>query len=397
VSENSDLPAIEQRVQVTFDYRVHFTEDVFDLDNPLLAETIGAHEDTPTPTRFLCVIEDGVTRHRPDLLPAIEAYARRHRAIVELAEPPIVVPGGERVKNDPALVDGVQAAIHRAAIDRHSYIVAVGGGALLDMVGYAAATAHRGVRLVRVPTTVLAQGDSGVGVKNSINAFGKKNFLGTFAPPSAVINDLSFLGTLSDREWRSGIAEAIKVTLLKDRAAFEELEELAPALARRDMAAMRLVVYRSAQLHLQHIATSGDPFEMGSSRPLDMGHWSAHKLESLSGYRLLHGEAVAIGLALDATYAREVGYLDDITWRRILRILRVVDLPTYAPELSQHLDDPEHPASVLRGLAEFREHLGGRLTIMLPLAIGRGTEVHSVDLDVVRRCIDMLRTGVHAE
>jgi 3-dehydroquinate synthase len=148
---------------------------------------------------------------------------------------------------------------------------------------------------------------------------------------------------------------------------------------------------------LQHIATSGDPFEMGSSRPLDMGHWSAHKLESLSGYRLLHGEAVAIGLALDATYAREVGFLDDITWRRILRILRVVELPTYAPELSQHLDDPEHPASVLRGLAEFREHLGGRLTIMLPLALGRGQEVHSVDLDVVRRCIDMLRTGVHAE
>jgi len=390
------LPAIEQRVQVTFDYRVLFTEHVFDTDNPLLAETI-ANTESSAPTRFLCVVEDGVTRHRPDLLAAIQSYAHRYREFVQLAEEPIVVPGGERVKNDPALVEEIQEAIHRAAIDRHSYVVAVGGGAQLDMVGYAAATAHRGVRLVRVPTTVLAQGDSGVGVKNSVNAFGKKNFLGTFAPPAAVINDSTFLETLSDREWRSGIAEAIKVTLLKDRAAFDELEALAPALASRDMDAMRRVVYRSAHLHLQHIATSGDPFEMGSSRPLDMGHWSAHKLESLSGYRLLHGEAVAIGLALDATYAHEIGYLDDITWLRIVRVLEAVGLPTYTPELSQHLDDEDHPQSVLRGLVEFREHLGGELTIMLPLAIGRGKEVHSVDLDTVRRCISMLRAGLHGE
>jgi 3-dehydroquinate synthase len=392
----ADLPPIEQRVEVTYRYRVLFTEDVFAVVNPLLAETIAATE-ADAPTRFLCVVEAGVTQHRPGLVRAIEVYAQRFCEFVELAEPPIVVPGGERVKNDPNLVEQVQAAIHRAAICRHSYVVAVGGGALLDMVGYAAATAHRGVRLVRIPTTVLAQGDSGVGVKNSVNAFGKKNFLGTFAPPAAVINDSTFLETLSDREWRSGVAEAIKVSLLKDRAAFEELEALAPALAQRDMCAMRSVIYRSAQLHLAHIATSGDPFEFGSSRPLDMGHWSAHKLESLSAYRLLHGEAVAIGLALDATYANQVGLLDDITWRRIMRVLRAVGLPTYAPELSQHLDDPDHSASVLRGLVEFREHLGGQLTIMLPLAIGRGKEVHHVDLDVVRHCIDILREGRYAE
>jgi len=265
------------------------------------------------------------------------------------------------------------------------------------MVGYAAATAHRGVRLVRIPTTVLAQCDSGVGVKNSINAFGKKNFLGTFAPPAAVINDTTFLESLSDREWRSGLAEAIKVTLLKDRTAFEEIEALAPALARRDMAAMRRVVYRSAQLHLQHIATSGDAFELGSSRPLDMGHWAAHKLESLSGYRLLHGEAVAIGLALDATYAQQIGLLDEHDWRRIVGVLQAVGLPTYAPELGEHLDEPEHARSVLRGLSEFREHLGGRLTIMLPLVIGRGKEVHTMDVETVRRCIDMLRVGLQSE
>jgi 3-dehydroquinate synthase len=304
-----------------------------------------------------------------------------------------VVPGGEQVKNSPELVLQVQEAINRAAICRHSYAVAVGGGALLDMVGYAAATAHRGVRLIRIPTTVLAQADSGVGVKNGINAFGKKNFLGTFAPPAAVINDSTFLETLNDRQWRSGLAEAIKVALLKDSHAFEEIEELAPALARRDMVAMRQVIYSSARLHMHHIATSGDPFEFGSSRPLDMGHWAAHKLESLSGYRLLHGEAVAIGLALDATYAREIGLLSAATWQRIMHVLATVGLATYAPQLSEHLDDLDHPRCVLRGLAEFREHLGGRLTIMLPMTVGRGKEVHHVDLDLVRLCIAALRSG----
>jgi 3-dehydroquinate synthase len=377
---------------VRFNYRVLFTEDVFAADNPVLTTSL-APNDADAPTRFVCVVEAGVAGARPDLVASIEAYASRNREFISLVEPPLVVPGGEQVKNSPNLVLQVQEAINRAAICRHSYVVAVGGGALLDMVGYAAATAHRGVRLIRIPTTVLAQADSGVGVKNGVNAFGKKNFLGTFAPPAAVINDSTFLVTLSDREWRSGLAEAIKVALLKDSEAFEEIERLAPALARRDMPAMRRVIYSSARLHMHHIASAGDPFELGSSRPLDMGHWAAHKLESLSGYRLLHGEAVAIGLALDATYAREIGLLPAVTWQRIMRVLSIVGLATYAPQLSEHLDDLEHPSCVLRGLVEFREHLGGRLTIMLPMTIGRGKEVHHMDLNLVRSCISALRTG----
>jgi 3-dehydroquinate synthase len=386
-----DFAPIEQRVEVSFCYRVLFTEAVFDMDNPLLAETLASTE-SDAPTRFLCVLETGVAG-RPGLVESIGAYARRYCEFISLVEAPLVLPGGERVKNAAEFVLQVQEAIHRGAICRHSYVVAVGGGALLDMVGYAAATAHRGVRLVRVPTTVLAQGDSGVSVKNSVNAFGKKNFLGTFAPPVAVINDSTFLETLSDREWCSGLAEAIKVALLKDAEAFEEIERLAPCLAMRDMAAMRRVIYRTAQLHLTHIASSGDPFELGSSRPLDMGHWAAHKLESSSQYRLLHGEAVAIGLALDATYAYADGLLPGATWRRIMRLLWIVGLPTYAPELSEHLDEPKHPNSVLRGLAEFREHLGGRLTIMLPRSLGQVVEVHHMDLETIRRCIGALRLG----
>ncbi|HYY87914.1 MAG TPA: 3-dehydroquinate synthase [Chloroflexota bacterium] len=389
-----DLPPLYQRFEVAFRYQVSFTRHLFADDNPLFKHTLNS-SGPGRPSRFLCIVEQGVAAHHPALLASIRAYADRHAGSISLVGAPVVVPGGEDAKNDPSLVSAVHRAIHRARIDRHSYVVAVGGGALLDMIGFAAATAHRGVRLVRVPTTVLAQADSGVGVKNGINAFDKKNFLGTFAPPVAVLNDEQFLTTLSDREWRSGIAEAVKVALLKDADFFREIEENVEQLVGRDLQVMVRLIYRCAQLHLDHIARSGDAFESGSSRPLDMGHWAAHKLEQLSGYRLLHGEAVAIGLALDATYAQRSGLLPAETRDRIVRLLSAAGLPTYASELGEFLHQRSHPRCVLHGLTEFREHLGGELTIMLPATIGRGTEVHHVDEDLMSACIRSLEQEEH--
>ena len=279
---------------------------------------------------------------------------------------------------------------------RHSFVVAIGGGAVLDAVGYAAATAHRGIRLLRVPTTVLAQDDSAMGVKNGINAFGKKNYLGTFAPPFAVINDSSFLATLSDRDWRAGVSEAIKAALIKDRAFFDFLEQHAPLLKARDLPAMEQVIRRCAALHLTHIATGGDPFELGSSRPLDFGHWSAHKLEHLTNYRLGHGEAVAIGIALDTTYSYLAGFLPEDDWRRIISLLPAIGLSVYAPELGQDLDQEDSPSNVLRGLDEFREHLGGTLTILMLRSIGAPFDVHEIRKDVMIRSIGALRDFEHA-
>ena len=187
-----------------------------------------------------------------------------------LAAPVLTVPGGEAIKNGLEPLHRIQQAIQDARLCRHSYVVAIGGGAVLDVAGYAAALAHRGVRLIRVPTTVLAQDDSGVGVKNGINAYGhQKNYLGTFAPPAAVINDSSFLTSLSDRDWRGGISEAIKVALIKDARFFDFIERNAAKLTARHLPTMEKVVRRSAELHLTHIATSGDPFELGSARPLE--------------------------------------------------------------------------------------------------------------------------------
>jgi 3-dehydroquinate synthase len=383
------LPSVlEQRIPITYRYGVHFTRGVLDPGNPLLADVLRGQ---PAPSRALVVLDGGLLPHRPGLAGHVADYARRHAGSFHLVCPPLLVPGGEAAKNDPELWPRVQAAMDAGGICRHSFVVAIGGGAVLDMAGFAAATAHRGVRLVRLPTTSLAQADSGVGVKCGVNAFGKKNFLGAFAPPWAVLNDLDFLTLLDDRDWRAGLAEAVKVALIKDAAFFAELERDALQLARRDMAAMERAVRRSAALHAAHIASCGDPFEMGSSRPLDFGHWSAHRLEHLSTFRLRHGEAVAIGVALDALYSCRAGLLPRPDCERVLSVLEALGFTLDAPELHENAAEPEHPRSLFRGLTEFREHLGGQLTIMLLRHIGQGEEVHEVELPLYRGTLELLR------
>lgn len=382
---------IRQRFEVAFQYNVHFTEQLFHPENPLLAEVIAADGETG-PKKIMVVVDDGLLPYHPQLLTQIKIYGEQHSHVLTLTTAPVQVPGGEAAKNDPMLVARLQRQMDAASLCRHSYVVGIGGGAVLDMIGYAAATAHRGIRLIRVPTTVLAQNDSGVGVKNSVNSFGKKNFLGTFAPPYAVLNDCNFLATLDDRDWRAGMAEALKVALIKDAAFFETIETSAAAIARREMAPMQASVHRCAELHMAHIAGNGDPFEMGSSRPLDFGHWAAHRLEHLTNYELRHGEAVAIGIALDSTYSYLTGLLSREAWQRICTTFRTLGFALYVPELSNYLDQPEHPDSLFRGLTEFQEHLGGELTLMLLRGIGTGLEVHQVDLARYQDAIALLAT-----
>ncbi|MBC6430692.1 3-dehydroquinate synthase [Nostoc sp. HG1] len=385
-----NLQPIHQRVSVTFNYEVYFTKNLFELKNPTLAQVITADGEAK-PKKVVAIVDAGILQHQPEFVKQLVAYTKFYAEIVAIAAEPMIISGGEAAKNDRTLVDQIHQQIEAAGLCRHCYVLAIGGGAVLDLVGYAAATAHRGIRLIRIPTTVLAQNDSGVGVKNGINAFGKKNFLGTFAPPYAVINDSAFLTSLDDRDWRSGIAEAVKVALIKDANFFDFIHSHTAALARRDMDTMQQVIYRCAQLHLEHIANSGDPFEMGSSRPLDFGHWAAHKLEHLTNYRLRHGEAVAIGIALDSTYSYLVGLLDCSEWQQILSTLSALGFTLYVPELVEKLSQLEHPHCLFRGLTEFREHLGGELTLMLLQRIGKGIEVHEVDLFLYRQAISLLR------
>ena len=370
------------QIPLTFKHRIVFTRDVFGTGLRDLAEVF---TDATGEKRGLILIEDAVARAWPGL----ESAAREGmRSIGFEIAGLAVLPGGEQVKSDDALVREVWRLIDAAHLDRHSYIIAIGGGAFLDAVGFAAATAHRGMRLVRVPTTTLAQCDSGVGVKCAINGFGKKNWIGSFAVPYAVVNDFTFLQSLDPITQRAGLIEAVKVALVKDREFFEWIEARLAGLAALDAPLLEACVERSAMLHARHIAEGGDAFESGSSRPLDFGHWAAHKLESMTGGELSHAPAVAIGLALDVLYSVEVGLVPSALAERVLAVISGLGLAAFHTALD--LRDACGRRVVLDGLEEFREHLGGRLTVMMLGGIGRGVDVNDIDTDILGRCIDRL-------
>lgn len=376
------MDPLNQAFVVNFGYKVYFTEGLFDEINPTFANIFTSNP-TFTP-KALILIDSGVYFAHPNLVSQLQKYFQHYKNILpNLVHEPLEIQGGELAKNDINHLNQVYQLIETHKICRHSYIIVIGGGAVIDMVGYAASTSHRGIKLIRIPTTVLSQNDSGVGVKNSINFFGKKNFLGCFAPPFAVLNDFTFLKTLEKRDWISGIAEAIKVALIKDEDFFDFIEANALAFKdRNNMEPMKQLIYRCAELHLNHIGKSGDPFEKGSSRPLDFGHWAAHKLEHLANHNLRHGEAVAIGIALDTTYSYITDLLNEKSWRRVLKTIANIGFELFVPELNQ---------SIFKGLEEFQEHLGGNLTIMLLEKIGCGKEVHKVDLNQYEIAIEQLK------
>lgn len=375
------MRTLEQQFAIQYSFPVFFSRNVLRAEDPLLAAVLlrGGRKCH----KLLCFADSGILASYPGLGRQLQRYAAAHRELMELCGPVRPVPGGEQCKSMPAVVDAILGHIQEHHLCRHSFILAVGGGAVLDAVGYAAAVAHRGLRLIRMPTTVLGQNDAGVGVKNGINAFGRKNFVGTFAPPFAVINDFDFLDTLPPRDLRGGMAEAVKVALIMDRPFFDSIYQQRFDLAAFRQQPMEELIIRCAALHMQHIGTGGDPFETGSARPLDFGHWSAHKLEELTGGLISHGEAVAIGIALDSLYSARLGLIGQGELERIFTLLTDLGLPIYHPSLAV-LD-------IARALGEFREHLGGEPAITLLTGIGGKKEVNHIDTALMGRCIRELR------
>lgn len=369
-------------IPITFKHRVIFTRDAFAADNSALANVLieGGGR------RVLVFIENTVAAVWKTLPDHIHAYFEKldfdFRGVRIFA-------GGEACKADETLVREVWREIDTSHIDRHSYVISIGGGAFLDAVGYAVATAHRGLRLVRFPTTTLSQDDSGVGVKNAINAFGKKNWIGSFSVPFAVINDFKFLGSQDPESSVSGLIEAVKVALVKDGEFFKWIEANVTALSQLDREPFEECIKRSALLHARHIALGGDPFETGSSRPLDFGHWAAHKMEALTNYELSHAEAVAVGLALDTIYSQKIGFLSKENAERIIKVLINLGLKTYHPALDWA--DSKGNRRVLAGLDEFREHLGGELTVLLLSDLGKGVDVHEFNTSILEQSIEELR------
>lgn len=379
-AESTTVFRVQQQFQVSYDYPVLFCSGAFSLENPVLAELL-APLVSPN-LKVLAVVDRNVDSHHRDWWQQLRAYLRHHQCGQLL--PPLLFAGGESAKQNPHYIDDFYQCVADQQIDRHSVVLAIGGGAMLDAVGFGAATAHRGIHLIRMPTTVLAQNDAGVGVKNGINFRGRKNFVGCFAPPLAVLNDFQFLSSLETRDQRAGIAEAVKVALIRDGDFFEQLFEQRHRLAQFQSLPMQAMIRRCAELHLQHIGQSGDPFERGSARPLDFGHWAAHKFEELSEHRLRHGEAVAIGIALDSLYSQRCGMLSEPSLQAIILLLQDLGFSLADPVLAT-LD-------VASALAEFQQHLGGEQCITLLEAIGRGREVHHIDIEMMQGCVETLLT-----
>lgn len=379
---------IQRAIPIQFQHRVAFTHGAFDAKNHTLRDLVADACALDGNSKVLVLLDSGVAETNPALAAQITRYFSAHADTLTLVTDPVILQGGEPCKNNWSLVEKIWQAIEFFKICRHSYVIAIGGGAFLDLAGFGAATAHRGIRLIRMPTTTLSQGDGGVGVKNGVNYFGKKNWIGTFSVPFAIVNDLDFLASLPPRACRDGIIEAIKVSLIRDRSFYDYLLANGAALGRLEKRPLEMTIRRSAENHVEHIATSGDPFEYGSARPLDFGHWVAHKLEQISQFRVSHGEAVAVGMAVDLLYSVHIGLLDRATAEEILDLIETVGFSLWSNELDR--EERGRPV-ILAGLEEFREHLGGRLTITLIPAIGEKLEVHEMDEAAILRALGELR------
>lgn len=244
---------------------------------------------------------------------------------------PVILPDGEEYKNSETL-GVIYDALLSSRCERKTPLIALGGGVIGDMTGYAAATYLRGVPFIQIPTTLLAQVDSSVGGKTGINHLLGKNMIGAFYQPKVVLADIATLNTLADQELRAGIAEVIKYGLIRDLPFFEWLEQSMEKLLARDADALQYAITRSCQNKSEVVAA--DEHENGERALLNLGHTFGHAIETGMGYgQWLHGEAVAAGTIMAADLSCRLGWLRKEDVERILRLFERAGLPVIAPAL----------------------------------------------------------------
>ncbi len=275
----------------------------------------------------------------------------------------VVVPPGESSKslNQASLI--FEHLISRKA-DRTAPIIAIGGGVVGDLAGFVAATYARGVPLLMVPTTLLAQVDSSVGGKVGVNHSSVKNIVGAFHQPSGVWIDSAFLKTLDERQIRSGIAEVIKYGVISSVSLFEKLESETGRILQLDDATILEIVAESCRIKAEVVAVD-EREETGARAILNFGHTVGHAVESAAGFEgaFTHGEAVAVGMVAEAKIARRLGLFDQSDLDRLTNLIEAFGLPTQAPGLD--------PRSLLEAMRRDKKNRGGCITMVLPLAIGR--------------------------
>jgi 3-dehydroquinate synthase len=276
----------------------------------------------------------------------------------------------------------------RAGLGRRDLLLAFGGGVCCDVVGLAASLTRRGLPYICVPTTLLAQVDAAIGLKTGVNFGGRKNYLGSFVPPEAVFVDIGFLRTLPADDLRRGTAEILKIALVRDEELFSLLTERGPELLESHFASPArvadLVIHRSIALMLDEL--SRNPYEdRGYERLVDFGHTFSPAIEETSLHRVLHGDAVAIDIAVSCMIAIELGLLPEYEWHRILAAYRALGLP---------LTSVYCTADVLgRGVEAAVAHRGGRLNLVVPTTVGCATfvpDAASIDRGLLERAADRL-------
>ena len=374
-------------VNLKLNYSVFFSRNLFNFENLLFKKFLDNLNLNPS-IKFCVFIDRGVLNSFPDLFENILIYFQKNN-LPDVVEVPFVFDGGEAIKNSILFLEKGYDFLLEKTIDRHSIIIVLGGGAFLDAVGFLASTCHRGIKYIRIPTTVLSQNDAGIGVKCGVNFKGVKNFIGNFSTPIAIFNDSFFLQSLSRRDRIAGISEAMKVALIKDESFFLWLIENEGLLKSGEDAIFEKLIFECAKIHLDHIQNSGDPFEKGNSRPLDFGHWLAHKLESMSNFSIRHGEAVAVGIILDLMHSCVRYGLNFNVLLTTLKFFETIGFNLVIDHLFEKNIIGEY--IVLEGLQEFREHLGGELSISIVPSLGSFKNISDIDLNDYKNYIEILR------
>ncbi len=296
---------------------------------------------------------------------------------------PIILPDGEAYKNSETL-NLIYDALLENRCERNTTLIALGGGVIGDLTGYAAATYLRGVPFIQVPTTLLSQVDSSVGGKTGINHPLGKNMIGAFYQPQLVLADISTLSTLPPNELAAGMAEVIKYGLIRDLEFFEWLEQNVAKLNALDTDAMSYAIYRSCRNKAEVVAA--DERESGERALLNLGHTFGHAIENAMGYGVwLHGEAVAAGTMLAADLSRRMGWLsaDDVT--RISKLLVAAKLPVDAPDLGveRYVD--------LMGMD--KKVVDGKIRLVLQQGIGKSVITSNYDADALRQTLSAIGKG----
>lgn len=295
----------------------------------------------------------------------VEPIARRHAGELDaigIATTTSVLPPGESSKSLDRAIDLYDDLI-RVRADRHSAVVAVGGGVVGDLAGFVAATYARGVPLLMVPTSLLAQVDSAVGGKVGVNHPRAKNIIGAFHQPLGVWIDTETLATLPPRELRCGLAEVVKYGVILDPEFFQELEDQGEAIRSGDPAALRRIVARSCRLKAD-VVTRDEREESGLRAVLNFGHTVGHAIEAVAGYggAFLHGEAVAVGMVAESRIAERIGWVGPEVTQRIATLLERFGLPTTAPGLDKD--------ALIDGMSRDKKNQKGKTRFVLPRSIG---------------------------